>query len=142
MPGPKVVLIGAGIVGCALADELTMRGWTDVTVLDQGPLDATVGSSSHAPGLVFQTNPSRTMTRFARYTVAKYTELSCFDAVGSLEVATTPDRLQELYRRYGYATSWGHRGVAGRPARPPSGAGRGAGRSARARRRAGRRDPR
>jgi dimethylglycine oxidase len=104
---PTVVLIGAGIMGCALADELTMRGWTDVTVLDQGPLDVTVGSSSHAPGLVFQTNPSRTMARFARYTVAKYTELSCFDAVGSLEVATTPDRLQELYRRYGYATSWG-----------------------------------
>jgi glycine cleavage system aminomethyltransferase T/glycine/D-amino acid oxidase-like deaminating enzyme len=104
---PKVVLIGAGIVGCALADELTMRGWTDVTVLDQGPLDVTVGSSSHAPGLVFQTNPSRTMARFARYTVDKYAALSCFDAVGSIEVATTPERLQELHRRYGFATSWG-----------------------------------
>ena len=90
MSSPKVVVIGAGIVGCALADELTLRGWSDVTVLEQGPLFATGGSSSHAPGLVFQTNPSRTMTGFARYTVAKYLELSCFDQVGSLEVATTP----------------------------------------------------
>ena len=34
---PKVVVIGAGIVGTALADELTARGFTDVTVLDRGP---------------------------------------------------------------------------------------------------------
>ncbi|MEU7907996.1 FAD-dependent oxidoreductase [Actinoplanes sp. NPDC049118] len=102
-----VVIIGAGIVGCSLADELTQRGRTDVTVLEQGPLFATGGSSSHAPGLVFQTNPSRTMTAFASYTVAKLTELGCFDTVGSLEVATTGERLRELHRRHGYATSWG-----------------------------------
>ncbi|MFF8970256.1 FAD-dependent oxidoreductase [Streptomyces sp. NPDC014995] len=46
---PKVVIIGAGIVGCALSDELTARGWTDVTVLEQGPLFATGGSTSQAP---------------------------------------------------------------------------------------------
>jgi dimethylglycine oxidase len=103
----RVVVIGAGIVGCGLADELTERGWTDVTVLEQGPLFATGGSSSHAPGLVFQTNGSRTMAGFARYTVDKLSALGCFDAVGSLEVATTPERLQELHRRHGYATSWG-----------------------------------
>jgi glycine cleavage system aminomethyltransferase T/glycine/D-amino acid oxidase-like deaminating enzyme len=103
----SVVIIGAGIVGCALADELTARGRTDVTVLEQGPLYATGGSSSHAPGLVFQINPSRTMASLARYTVTKLTELGCFDAVGSLEVATTPQRLRELHRRYGFATSWG-----------------------------------
>ena len=59
---PKVVVIGAGIVGTSLADELTARGWTDVTVLDRGPLFTTGGSTSHAPGLVFQTNPSKTMS--------------------------------------------------------------------------------
>ena len=62
---PRVVVIGAGIVGANLADELTERGWTDVTVLDQGPLPLTGGSTSHAPGLVFQTNASRTMSAFA-----------------------------------------------------------------------------
>ena len=104
---PKVVIIGAGVVGCALADELTTRGWTDVTVLEQGTLFDTGGSSSHAPGLVFQTNPSRTMTRFARYTVAKLTGLDCFRPVGSLEVATTPQHLAELHRRFGLGQSWG-----------------------------------
>ncbi|MDQ8704091.1 FAD-dependent oxidoreductase [Streptomyces sp. LHD-70] len=109
---PKVVVIGAGIVGCSLADELTVRGWTDVTVLEQGPLFATGGSSSHAPGLVFQTSPSKTMTEFARYTVEKARALDldgqwCFRQVGGLEVATSPERLAELQRRQGWLTSWG-----------------------------------
>ncbi|SDJ03015.1 Glycine cleavage system T protein (aminomethyltransferase) [Lentzea albidocapillata subsp. violacea] len=109
---PRVVLIGAGIVGCALADELTARGWTDVTVLEQGPLFATGGSSSHAPGLVFQTTGCRTMTSFAKYTVEKYTALTldgkwCFQQLGGLEVATTPERWTDLQRRHGWATSWG-----------------------------------
>jgi glycine cleavage system aminomethyltransferase T/glycine/D-amino acid oxidase-like deaminating enzyme len=104
---PKVVIIGAGIVGCALADELTARGWTDVTVLDQGPLFATGGSSSHAPGLVFQTNGSKAMADFAQYTVKKYVEIGGFRQVGGLELATSPERLAELHRRQGWATAWG-----------------------------------
>ena len=34
---PHVVIIGAGIVGADLADELTERGWNRITVVDQGP---------------------------------------------------------------------------------------------------------
>ncbi|MBA2812691.1 GcvT family protein [Streptomyces sp. KM273126] len=114
-PGPKVVIVGAGIVGCSLADELTARGWTDVTVLEQGPLPAPGGSTSHAPGLVFQTSPSKTLAAFAKYTVEKFGSLevdgvSCFNQVGGLELATTPERLAELHRRAGYAASWGIRG--------------------------------
>ncbi|MET7680987.1 FAD-dependent oxidoreductase [Streptomyces sp. NPDC005423] len=113
--GPRVVVVGAGIVGCSLADELTARGWTDVTVLEQGPLPAPGGSTSHAPGLVFQTNPSRTLTAFAQYTVEKFSALEtdggpCFQRVGGLELATTPERLADLHRRAGYAASWGVRG--------------------------------
>ncbi|MFI5959863.1 FAD-dependent oxidoreductase [Cryptosporangium sp. NPDC051539] len=106
---PKVIVVGAGIVGSAIADELTQRGWTDVLVLDAGPLYATGGSSSHAPGLVFQTNPSKTMTNFAQYTVEKLRGLgeTAFRPVGGLEVATTPERLAELHRRAGFAASWG-----------------------------------
>jgi glycine cleavage system aminomethyltransferase T/glycine/D-amino acid oxidase-like deaminating enzyme len=110
--GPRVIIIGAGIVGCAVADELTARGWTNVTVLEQGPLFATGGSSSHAPGLVFQVNSAQTMTRFAQYTVRKYSGLTldgqwCFKQLGGLEVATTPERWQDLKRKQGWATSWG-----------------------------------
>jgi len=112
---PRVVLIGAGIVGCALADELSARGWTDVTVLEQGPLFATGGSTSHAPGLVFQTNGSKTMTEFATYTVDKFSGLEldglpCFLQVGGLEVATTTERLAELKRRQGFAAASGVEG--------------------------------
>ncbi|WP_432930756.1 GcvT family protein [Microbispora sp. CA-135349] len=112
MTGPRVVIIGAGVVGAALADELSARGWTDVTVVDQGPVPATGGSSSHAPGLVFQINGSKTMTEMARYTVEKFCSLDldgepCFLQVGGLEVATSPERLAELHRRHGWATSWG-----------------------------------
>ncbi|MEU1620153.1 FAD-dependent oxidoreductase [Streptomyces sp. NPDC005722] len=115
MTGPRVVIIGAGVVGAALADELSSAGWTDVTVVDQGPLPATGGSSSHAPGLVFQANPSKTMTELARYTVEKLRSLDvdgrpCFLQVGGLEVATTPERLAELHRRHGWLTSWGVEG--------------------------------
>ncbi|ASR37919.1 sarcosine dehydrogenase [Prauserella marina] len=111
---PRVVIIGAGIAGCALADELTDRGWPDVTVLEQGDLFATGGSTSHAPGLVFQTTASKTMTEFAKYTVAKYSGLTldgawCFQQLGGLEIATTPERMADLRRRHGWATSWGVR---------------------------------
>ncbi len=109
---PHVVIIGAGIVGANLADELTERGWNRITVVDQGPLPLTGGSTSHAPGLVFQTNASKTMTEFATYTVDKLKSIDvdgawCFNQVGGLEIATTPERLAELHRRQGWATSWG-----------------------------------
>jgi glycine cleavage system aminomethyltransferase T/glycine/D-amino acid oxidase-like deaminating enzyme len=112
MVGPRVVVIGAGVVGAALAEELSARGWDDITVVDQGPLPATGGSTSHAPGLVFQTNPSKTMTQLARYTVEKFGALDldgqpAFLPVGGLEVATTPARLAELSRRHGWVTAWG-----------------------------------
>ncbi|KAJ6084044.1 NAD dehydrogenase [Penicillium sp. IBT 16267x] len=108
----RVVIIGAGIVGTNIADELVSRGWTDITVVEQGPLHMPGGSTSHAPGLVFQTTPSKTMTNLARYTVQKLLSIekdgqSCFNQVGGLEVATTPARLEELKRKHGYASSWG-----------------------------------
>jgi dimethylglycine oxidase len=104
---PRVVVIGAGVVGAAVADELTARGWTEVTVLDRGALPLPGGSSSHAPGLVFQTNPAKVMSDFARTTVEKLSELGVFTPVGGLEVAITPERSTDLRRRHGLAQSWG-----------------------------------
>jgi len=106
------VVIGAGIVGCSAAEHLTELGWRDVVVLDQGPLFEAGGSTSHAPGLVFQTNPSKTMTELASYGVKRYSELRsegepCFYSVGSVEVAATPERWKDLKRKHGIATSWG-----------------------------------
>src|SRR5947207_1180492 len=71
----RVVIIGAGIVGCSAAYHLTRLGWRDVVVIDQGPLFRAGGSTSHAPGLVFQNNVARTTCRFAIDTVETYRNL-------------------------------------------------------------------
>ena len=107
-----VVVIGAGIVGCSTTYHLTQLGWNNIVVVEQGPLFATGGSTSHAPGLVFQTNPSKTMTQLAKYTVELYSQLStaegpAFYPVGGIEVAYTDARMQELKRKLGWAKSWG-----------------------------------
>ncbi|GAB3050267.1 FAD-dependent oxidoreductase [Sediminivirga luteola] len=110
---PRIVVIGLGVVGAALADELVLRGMARVTVIDQGPLYVTGGSSSHAPGFVFQTTPSRTMSLLAQRTLAKLDGRTLPDGswvarrTGGLEIATTPERLRELRRRHGLASSWG-----------------------------------
>jgi glycine/D-amino acid oxidase-like deaminating enzyme len=111
VPARRIVIIGAGVVGAALADELVLRGERDVTVVDKGPLFATGGSSSHAPGLISRTSTSRFMTETADATVRKYATLST-DAgpallpVGTLEVAYSEERLAELWRRWGAARSF------------------------------------
>ncbi len=108
----SLVIIGAGIVGTAAAHFLSQMGWRDMVVVEQGPLFAAGGSTSHALGLVFQTSPSKTMTAFARETVSLYDSLRydgqpCWYGVGSLEVATTPARWADLHRKRGWARSWG-----------------------------------
>ena len=113
IPGSaRLVVIGAGIAGCSAVYHLAQLGWRDIAVIDQGPLFETGGSTSHAPGGVFQTNFSRMMTEFARCTVGLYNALEldgepCFHPVGGLEVAATPERWHDLKRKAGTAKSWG-----------------------------------
>jgi dimethylglycine oxidase len=112
----RTVIVGAGIVGVSAAYHLAELGDADVLVIDQGPLFETGGSTSHAPGLVFQTNGSRTMCRIAQDTVSLYGSLDpagepVWHGVGSIEVATTPQRMIELRRRQGWARSYGIEGT-------------------------------
>ena len=74
----RVVVVGAGIAGAGVAHHLAERGWDEIVVVDQGRLFQTGGSTSHAPGLIFQHNASRTMTRLAQWTVADLTALGAF----------------------------------------------------------------
>jgi glycine cleavage system aminomethyltransferase T/glycine/D-amino acid oxidase-like deaminating enzyme len=112
----QLVVVGAGIVGASAAYHLAELGLTDVVVIDQGPLFETGGSTSHAPGLVFQTNGSRTMCRIAQDSVELYEGLQvdgeqAFYTVGGIEVATTRERMDELERRLGFARSYGIAGA-------------------------------
>jgi len=108
----KVVIIGGGIVGCGIAFHLSKMGCRDIVVIEQGPLFDTGGSSSHAPGLMFQSNPSKAMTEFAKYSVNLYNNLQLdgkpvFHQTGSMEIAWTSERLQDLKRKAGFSKSWG-----------------------------------
>jgi glycine cleavage system T protein len=108
----RAVIVGGGVAGASVAYHLTKQGWTDLVLVDQGPLWETGGSTSHAPGLVFQLNPSHTMTQLARWTVELLSGLEldgepCYHPVGGIEVATTDERWAELDRRYGRARGFG-----------------------------------
>jgi dimethylglycine oxidase len=103
----RAVIVGAGIAGASVAHHLAARGWDGLVVVDAGPLWATGGSTSHAPGLIFQHNASRTMTRLAQWTVEVLSALDAYHAVGSIEVATTAERMAELDRRWARARGYG-----------------------------------
>lgn len=107
-----VVIVGAGITGCSAAFFLTLKGWKNIIVVDQGPLFKTGGQTSVSPGLLFQVHTSRTMSLLAQQSHQMYTNLSlhgnpCFFRVGSLEVARTSQRWVDLKRRLGLAQAWG-----------------------------------
>ncbi|WP_078412289.1 GcvT family protein [Priestia abyssalis] len=116
MEQKKIVIIGAGVVGCSTAYYLSRMGQRNITVIEQGPLFETGGSTSHAPGLVFQLSFSKVLTALASQTVEAFKELSAdgqpsFYSVGSLEVANTPERLEDLKRKAGIGASWGMEAV-------------------------------
>ncbi len=107
-----IIIVGSGIVGASAAYFLAKKGWKNIAVIEQGNLFKAGGSTSHAPGLVFEMNSSKAMCQLARWSVQTYRELEfedepCFYSVGSLEIATTPERLQDLKTKYGRALSWG-----------------------------------
>ena len=110
----RVVIIGGGIVGCSTAYYLAQMGWRDIVVLDQGPLFRNLGSTSHAPGLMFQHNNSKTVCQLAMWAVDTYlrAERTAQNGrsvwqVGSLEIAHTSERWEELKRKLGNTKSWG-----------------------------------
>ncbi|WP_318570816.1 FAD-dependent oxidoreductase [Salinigranum marinum] len=103
----ETVIIGAGAVGCSVAYHLSELGAEDVVVVDQGPLPVTGGSSTHAPGIMFQTSPSKIMTKTAYYTSRLLKDAGVYDEVGGIEVARSEDRMDFLQRRVEHATSYG-----------------------------------
>ena len=58
----RAVLIGAGIVGNSLVHHLARLGWTDLVLIDKGPLPNPGGSTGHASNFIFPADHSREMT--------------------------------------------------------------------------------
>jgi glycine cleavage system aminomethyltransferase T/glycine/D-amino acid oxidase-like deaminating enzyme len=103
----RAVVIGSGIVGNSVAYHLCRLGWRDVVLLDKGPLPNPGGSTGHASNFIYLVDHSKEMTALTVDSVRQYTELGVFTKSGGIEVARTPERMQELTRRMASARSWG-----------------------------------
>jgi glycine cleavage system aminomethyltransferase T/glycine/D-amino acid oxidase-like deaminating enzyme len=106
----RVVIIGSGIAGCNIAYHLTELGWRDIVVVEQGPLIG--GTTSHAPGLVGQLRSSVSLTKMLMYSIKLYSTLAVdgqpgYSGVGSLRLASSRERMEELKRQAGFARSVG-----------------------------------
>ena len=76
----RAVVIGAGIVGNSLAYHLAELGWTDLVLLDKGPLPNPGGSTGHASNFIFPVDHSKEMTQLTLDSVRQYRELGVFTA--------------------------------------------------------------
>jgi len=103
----RAVVIGCGIVGNSLAYHLTDQGWSDVVLLDKGPLPNPGGSTGHASNFIFLVDHSKEMTQLTLESARQYRELGVYTECGGLEVARTEERMEELRRRMASAKSWG-----------------------------------
>ncbi len=104
----KVVVIGGGVAGCSTAYHLAKFGWKDTILLERDVL--TSGTTWHAAGLIGQLGSSATITRLRNYSLNLYKQLEKETGLstglkqnGSLTVATTLDRLEELKRQVTFA---------------------------------------
>jgi glycine cleavage system aminomethyltransferase T/glycine/D-amino acid oxidase-like deaminating enzyme len=103
----SAVIIGAGIVGNSLAYHLARLGWTQLVLVDKGPMPNPGGSTGHASNFIFPIEYSKMMMELTRDSTEQYSELGVFTESGGIEVARTPARMQELRRRCSQAKSWG-----------------------------------
>ncbi|MGC1388829.1 MAG: FAD-dependent oxidoreductase [Steroidobacteraceae bacterium] len=108
----RVVIVGGGVIGCSVAYHLAKLGWTDVVLLERKQL--TSGTTWHAAGLVGQLRQSINMTQLARYTGDLYRGLEAetgqatgYRQCGSLSLATTAGRMEELKRNASMAKVFG-----------------------------------
>jgi glycine/D-amino acid oxidase-like deaminating enzyme len=103
----SAVIIGAGIVGNSLAYHLARLGWTQLVLVDKGPMPNPGGSTGHASNFIFPIEYSKMMMELTRDSTDQYKELGVFTESGGIEVARTQARMQELRRRCSQAKSWG-----------------------------------
>ena len=107
----KVVIVGAGIVGNSMAYHLAKQGWRDIVLLEKGTLPNPGGSTGHASNFIFLADHSKEMAAFTMDSALQYRALGVYHECGGIEVARTPERMEELKRRMASSKSWGIEGV-------------------------------
>jgi glycine cleavage system T protein len=108
----RAVIIGGGVGGTSIAYHLAERGWTDIVLVDRAGL--TSGSTFHSAGLVGQLRGSVTLTKMMMYGADLYRRLRdetgvdpSWHEVGSLRLASSSARYEELQRQAGWAKTFG-----------------------------------
>ena len=99
-------------MGCSVAYHLAKMGWKDVVVLERSAIVS--GTTAHSAGLVTQLRHTRALTDISRYGVQLYQDLkdetgldTGFRQTGSISVARTQGRMDELRRMISMAKSFG-----------------------------------
>ena len=105
-------MIGGGVGGASVLYWLSRLGWDDVVLCERAEL--TSGSTFHSAGLVGQLRGSLSLTRMMMSSVELYRTLSAevgletgWHEVGSLRLASTEERMEELARQAGWAKTFG-----------------------------------
>jgi heterotetrameric sarcosine oxidase gamma subunit len=108
----RVVIIGGGVTGCSIAYHLAKLGWSDVVLLERAQL--TSGTTWHAAGLLTTLRDTETQTRLASYTQELYRRLEAETGqatglieCGSIQLALTPAKAEEMRRGFRAAQSFG-----------------------------------
>ena len=108
----RAVVIGGGVGGCSILYWLTRLGWDDVVLVERA--DLTSGSTFHSAGLVGQLRSSLSLTRMMMDSVDLYRTLTDevdletgWREVGSLRLASSEERLEEITRQAGWAKTFG-----------------------------------
>src|ERR671931_334976 len=108
----RAVVVGGGVGGCSILYWLARLGWSDVVLCERA--DLTSGSTFHSAGLVGQLRGSLPLTRMMMWSVELYRTLgdevgleTGWHEVGSLRLASSEERMQELRRQAGWAKTFG-----------------------------------
>ncbi|MDW3216538.1 MAG: FAD-dependent oxidoreductase [Ilumatobacteraceae bacterium] len=103
----RCVIIGAGIVGNCLAGHLARLGWTDLVLLDKGPLPNPGGSTGHASNFIFPVDHNKEMALLGVQSADQYRAAERSVDCGGIEVARSQERMDEFQRRMTSAAAWG-----------------------------------
>jgi glycine cleavage system aminomethyltransferase T/glycine/D-amino acid oxidase-like deaminating enzyme len=108
----RAVVIGGGVGGCSVLYWLARLGWHDVVLVERAEL--TSGSTFHSAGLVGQLRSTLALTTMMMESVDLYRSLEAevgletgWHEVGSLRLASSTERMEEISRQAGWAKTFG-----------------------------------
>jgi 4-methylaminobutanoate oxidase (formaldehyde-forming) len=107
----RIVVVGGGVGGASVAYHLAALGERDVLLVERAEL--TAGSTFHSAGLVGQLRADPTLTRMNVHSVELYRRLQTGEhppgwvESGSLKIASSPQRLEEIRRQVSWARAQG-----------------------------------